>query len=435
MRTTRTSHETGFRISEIDVRNYRNCRRTLFRPNEGMSGLIGLNGSGKTTILNAISLLKSIFLRGGYSHDVGDAGAEKASVQAIFSGRGKTVKYKAKVAFATNERNVDEIIGVEEQWNFDDFLSERKKRGWLMIPSLVFSNGLRHQRNFLVHSAANSERMWVNYRRPNRDYLLNFSDSGLMKAVSEIGNEIAQLILRTNYYSASQFTNPLRAPSSFELEEDRPLRRGASEMTHVSFLHDLYRASKRDDATYRQFISVISGKGLGLVKGIKFRAYKFPTTQYEVKTGGDLVRKKSNREIIIPFFSLGDLKLSPNQLSEGTLKAIALVFYLITDESRLLLVEEPEVCVHHGLLVSIVELMKDISLEKQIIFSTHSDLVLDLLDPPDVFLVQYSRKSGIKTANLPSTLSAAAKSALKSYLGNTGTLGEYIKQGGLTGDE
>ena len=51
-------------------------------------------------------------------------------------------------------------------------------------------------------------------------------------------------------------------------------------------------------------------------------------------------------------------RLSFNQLSEGTFRALALIFYLMADDSDLLLLEEPEVgVVHSGLLVSLLKLI------------------------------------------------------------------------------
>ena len=58
--------------------------------------------------------------------------------------------------------------------------------------------------------------------------------------------------------------------------------------------------------------------------------------------------------LVVPQFVIGTNALSPNDFSEGTFKTITLLFYLMTEKSSALLIEEPEVCVHHGLLSSIV---------------------------------------------------------------------------------
>jgi predicted ATPase len=126
--------------------------------------------------------------------------------------------------------------------------------------------------------------------------------------------------------------------------------------------------------------------------------------------------------------------LSPNQLSEGTFKTIALLFYLVIDKGSLLLIEEPEVCIHHGLLKSILTLVKSYSASKQIIIATHSDFVLDTLAPENVFLVRKEHGQGTKVKAVTKALSSRDFAALKVYLADTGNLGEFWRHGGLAHD-
>jgi len=119
------------------------------------------------------------------------------------------------------------------------------------------------------------------------------------------------------------------------------------------------------------------------------------------------------------------------QLSEGTFKTITLLFYLITERSSALLIEEPEVCVHHGLLVSIIELIKTYSRQKQIILSTHSDFILDQVEPRHVYRVKRDNEDGTKVTHIEKALSAGELKALKLYLETEGNLGEYWRHGSL----
>jgi predicted ATPase len=135
--------------------------------------------------------------------------------------------------------------------------------------------------------------------------------------------------------------------------------------------------------------------------------------------------------VIIPRVTKGRSSLSFSQLSEGTFKSIALLFYLITDQSNLLLIEEPEVCVHHGLLNHLIATIKAFSNQKQIIFSTHSDFVLDSLKPENVFLVKNSEKQGTTVKSIAKALSKQNFKALKEYLATEGNLGDYWRSGGI----
>jgi predicted ATPase len=136
--------------------------------------------------------------------------------------------------------------------------------------------------------------------------------------------------------------------------------------------------------------------------------------------------------MVVPTLLFGRTRLSPSQLSEGTFKTLAVIFYLISDRSRLLLLEEPEVCVHHGLLNSILELIKTHARSKQIIFSTHSDFVLDAVAPNSVFLVTRDRARGTSVRSVPAAFSKSEFRVLKDYLAEVGGLGEFWRHGGFS---
>ena len=95
------------------------------------------------------------------------------------------------------------------------------------------------------------------------------------------------------------------------------------------------------------------------------------------------------------------------------------------------MIEEPEVCVHHGLLSSIVELIKIYSKDKQIFISTHSDSVLDKVTIDNVFKVRRTKDHGSEVSSIRKNMGAKELKALKEYLSNEGSLGEYWKHGDL----
>ena len=126
----------------------------------------------------------------------------------------------------------------------------------------------------------------------------------------------------------------------------------------MPFLHGLYSMWKKDSAHFSEYLETVGEQGIGLISNIAFEEIETPANIYDVRIGGKLVSKENKRLLVIPSIQIGRSALSPNQLSEGTFKTLALVYYLLTDRSQLLLVEEPEVCVHHGLLDSVIALIK-----------------------------------------------------------------------------
>ena len=243
---------------------------------------------------------------------------------------------------------------------------------------------------------------------------------------------ISELTSSITYYSASQFTDPSKCPASLEIDEEGALRQSFFRHNeHARFIYALYQQYKKSSKVYDQFLSIIGKTGVKLVDSIKFNEVKVPSRAVEVKTGGKVIKKAKQTLVVIPSFIIGKTKLSPNQLSEGTFKTLAIVFYLITDKSKILLLEEPEVCVHHGLLATVMELIKTFSSKKQIIITTHSDFVLDMLEPENVFIVQYLKDQGTVVKHIPKSFSKTNYKALKEYLNTSGNLGEYWRHGGF----
>ncbi len=241
---------------------------------------------------------------------------------------------------------------------------------------------------------------------------------------------VASFCRGIKYYSASQFTNPASSPISFQVDEDRP--RVITYQDHGRLLYKMYLAKESGGDDFERFMDVVGPRGMGLIKGLTFRKLSAPSTNYSVRVGGKVEIRKRKKLLVIPQFRIGRLNLSPNQLSEGTFKTLALAFHIMTEDSHAVLIEEPEVCVHHGLLSSILELIKSYSSRKQMVISTHSDYVLDHVKPENVYTVALDRTKGTIVRHIPKAMKRREFAALKEYLSKHGNLGEYWREGGLS---
>lgn len=404
-------------INKISIQNYRTCFDTSFELQPNLSVLIGPNSSGKTNILNALLLLQKIVEEEHIF--VNEEATGQCNLKVWFDINGKKVILTAIVYVYTDESNNDIVISSDQQWYAKDFTGNRKR---IKVPlSLI------HELSWIDES-----RMFVRVSR-HRKYLQYRKESlKVPNTAIEALSQISENLLGMRYYSASQFTNPSSCPVSFEIEKEGRRSRGIKLRGHSKFLFDLYNCAKQKEKTkYAEFFEIIGPKGIGLVDNLKFNEIPTSSIDYSVRSGGSVIKKSREKILVVPQFKIGNNNLSPNQLSEGTFKTITLLFYLITEDSNFLLVEEPEVCVHHGLLSSILELIKTYSKDKQIVISTHSDFVLDEVRPENVYRVTNFPEKGTEVYHIPKSMSRLELAALREYLETEGNLGEYWRHGGL----
>lgn len=407
------------KIAKISIKNYRSCLDTSFEPNGNLSALIGPNGSGKTNVLSAIKLLPGLCFHPGVGRRYfGDEPATPLSeIKTWYEIDGKKLIHTAQLNLVTNEKNQDEIIDSVESWYMYEFSGMKKK---VSCPSWILLD---------INRESTSETPTPSRRSAG---LLGYlSSQGVSSTDLPVLAQAVKEISSISYYSASQFTNPGSCPISFEVEGDKKRRTGISITGHKKFLYDLYQEHSRKSDPYNEFIDLVGPSGIGLVEEISFNEIVTSSSNYSVLSGAKVKKSEKKNLLVVPSFKVSGNQLSPSQLSEGTFKTLALVFYLVTDKSPIMMLEEPEVCVHLGLLNSIVELIRIYSKNKQILISTHSDSVLDKLELENVFRVRREPTKGTIVSSIGKKMKGLELRALKAYLANEGSLGELWKHGDL----
>ena len=121
-----------------------------------------------------------------------------------------------------------------------------------------------------------------------------------------------------SYYSATQFSDPTKCPISLELEDSKLIKSYRKTKTHEQFIFDLYKTYSDDTKTFTRYLNTVNHNGIGLINNITFLERNIPSSSYKVKAGGQIQKISKTKKIIIPSIIIDDLKLSPNQLSEGT---------------------------------------------------------------------------------------------------------------------
>lgn len=394
------------KILEVEINNYRSCIETRFDLGLNLMALIGANGVGKSNILYALQLFTKMDRNRRFFSD--DSKEELASTQInlVTEFENKIIFLRAVFYYETDERNIDEIYHTEVKYR----IQGENSRKWNNVDNVVYElMNVKFNRHF------RSKELPREFQSEKIQFPIRF-----MSSLSNL-----------SYYSATQFSDPSKCPISIELDDFKMSFRSRVNGIHQKFIYDLYKAYKSSNSNFELFINTVGIYGLSLIENIEFREHTIPSSSYKVKTGGKIQQIENTKSIIIPSVKVDGLTLSPNQLSEGTFKTLALVFYILNDKNELLLIEEPEVCIHHGLLSSILQLIIQQSRHKQIIISTHSDYVLDMLSPENILLVHKEYDIGTKVNSISKSMSANEYRVLKDYLESEGNLGEYWKEGGF----
>lgn len=118
---------------------------------------------------------------------------------------------------------------------------------------------------------------------------------------------------------------------------------------------------------------------------------------------------------------------SAAQESDGTLRFAGIVTALLQEPPVPVIgIEEPELTVHPGAIPLLYDFLKQASLHSQVLVTTHSPELLDLMDADDVRVV-FRDKEGTTVA----PMSAAQRDAVR---GGLLTLGEVLRTEGLQQD-
>src|SRR5687768_3349303 len=101
------------RINKLEIYNYRSCIKTKVEITTALTTLIGINGVGKSNILNSIQLLKKIN-RNRYFHQRQlIESLTHSRLQIELSVDSAMYLLKADIYYDTDETNTDEIYSAE----------------------------------------------------------------------------------------------------------------------------------------------------------------------------------------------------------------------------------------------------------------------------------------------------------------------------------
>jgi len=368
-------------IKKLTINNFRSLGAKTELDLGRLNFLVGTNGSGKSNILHALTFVRQAVSMGLQGAITNNNGIENLRLHS--SGRPRNILIDLELLLEGSPASYGfEITGdrVEEY---------RVKREW----------GEVHDRNGHPTSFKNENGQWLgpSNLKPNLDeQSLAITALGGDPRIKPLANFLANMMV----YSI--FPDVLREPQKYSPEA--PMK--AQGENWVSILHQQAARPWK-----RELVAALA-KLTGDIEDIKVtKAAGYLIAEFRHQTPGGKYRKwfDAARE------------------SDGTLRVAGLLTGLLQEPSLPVIgIEEPELTVHPGALPLLFDFLDEASHRSQILVTTHSPILLDLLNPDDLNLFVVQRSDSVTTVR---PLSEDNRSAVRDQLL---TLGEMMISGQLS---
>lgn len=336
-------------IEQLTVSNYRSLGTEVrFAPGP-LTVLVGPNGSGKSNVLDVLTFVRDIALQGlpaAITHRGGIGSVRR---------RSHGHPYNVRIELRARIDGREAIFGLE--LTGDRVEEYRVKSEWARVG--------------LEGGVAEYNREGDDWNGPH-GIAPRIDEQAL--AINSLGGDerfkrLLDFLASLTVYAI--FPDTLRKPQKFDAA--RPMKRHGENW--VSILREMVKTEEKDDlvAGLRRLTGDIEDVKVSSAAGYLVAEFK-----QAAKAGS---RAKQ-------WFEAG-------QQSDGTLRVAGLLTALL-QRPRLPVVgiEEPELTVHPGALSMLYDYVQQALTTSQVLLTTHSPLILDVIDPDQATLVVVERHDG-----------------------------------------
>ncbi len=382
-------------LKKIRITNFLSCKDTEMEL-DNVTALIGRNAAGKTNILKAIQWCAQFAVGNALFYEY----FSKFDVLRIecdieFLINNKAFKYKIKITKESQAQDKDiELL--------ENLLCYENGR-WGLIAE--------RSNDYVTHY--NEEEIVELEIKSQAPMIASMISLLPDKKLSPVINNIFNYLSETKYYTleddkykngAYDGLSDIVIDSTYE--EWLSNKDNKQKSSVVMRLLHLWHIDKD---TLEELKALIGENGLNLANNIIIRK----------STYGD---KKEYFYILR--FNVANADVNYTQLSYGTQRVLSILLALLYDKSTTLLIEQPEDGIHSGLLRKLLPLCFEYATvyNKQIIISTHSPDVINLLPPESIRLVRMT-ENGTKVTSLDKD----QLPMIHDYMKEEGALFDFIK--------
>jgi predicted ATPase len=326
-------------------------------PLRSLNVLIGPNASGKSNLIEAISLLQSA--PGLLASPVRDGGGIR---EWLWKGaRHPTAKIDAIINYPQGKMSLRHVLSFTESGQRFELIDERieNEKAYAGRARPYFYYSYEHNRPVLN---VNDKRRSLRREDvdPEKSILAQRKDPDQYPEITYLGEQYEQIRIYRDW-SFGRYTPP-RQPQKADQRNDY--------LTEDSLNLGLILNRLRREPTVKGRLLELLNK---LYPGIN---------DFDVIVEGGTVQV---------FFQEGSFTIPATRLSDGTLRYLCLLAILCHPQPPpLVCIEEPELGLHPDVLASLGELLKQAALHMQLIVTTHSEILIDALSnsPEDVIVCE-----------------------------------------------
>ncbi|HVX15110.1 MAG TPA: AAA family ATPase [Pirellulales bacterium] len=382
-------------IKSVHIKNFRSCRDVYLEGIGTILALAGRNGAGKTNILEGIEWLSKV------------ATATPVHAQAI----GERVE--GAITFHSGDkvyRYVAETI-VLQPASFDDLRVEMKEE----LHCLDTGTRLVSREKELA-SLADGTHVKIGSQSPVIPSLL-----ALLAADDPNRRDLQEafaLLSAIRYYPLDEPSHP---GGAVLIEPDEYARwlagyqrnPAASNSVPMRLLH-LHLTAPH---LLEELKQIVGDNDLSIIRQIEVVSFDLPSRSRNADSA------ETQKAYYVGFFpSRGHSPVGYPGLSLGTRRVLRIVASALSDQSAVMLMEQPEDSIHSGLMKKVIEFLRHYSVRTQIIMATHSANVFNKMQPEEIRIVHLADGQTKIRSLTQQELAAASK-----YVHDEGPLSEFVE--------
>jgi hypothetical protein len=379
-------------LRSIRIKDFRSCRDVFVNLNESVVALVGKNGAGKTNLLRAIQHVADLCL--------GTAGPS-------------TLPVSFSLSFSLGEHECEYEVTKRRGANRDE----------LIVETMTQDGQLLFKREDAQIEAPQATIPLI--PRVGRETSGLSALSQLLPEDDPFCGHLSRLsrYLRAIKYYSIPTAHPFRVRRTASIVEAGAYEQWKEELSKGrpddSVPMRLLHMHQRERDKFAELMILLGSDGLRLIDEIAVERASFHGQPKPAESTDFpyLIRFRPCRGLAgagKPYMIEG--------LSAGTMRVLDLLVYLVFDEASCMLLEQPEDSIHVGLLEKVIDILKTYSDRTQLICSTHSAYVMNLVGAAGIRLVTVH-----EGATAVSELSATQIANVTDYIRDEGTLAEFLE--------